>query len=230
MVYIVWVRHGYSCGNMYTEMLKTKHVDPAVFRDAPLTNYAELQSIGVWETIKRKCDRLKLKIIPYVFTSILTRAIQTGDLIAPPNYDIVPISYVNEVNISGYDNEYNLPRNRKQIEKDIGFKLTTFKNPFKPNGEPKHKTPSKHLFYNEELVSIIKQLKKRGVRVTNKSVFVIVSHGAYIMSVTGKRVNNFGIVLQNCTDGKSDIVSQGGIKPHYLDLDYDMVANCDSLG
>lgn len=218
-MYILWVRHAYSCGNYYNQ---SGLIDPKLYIDPLLTNHATKQSKGMWSKINKKTK--KLELIPIVFTSTLTRAIQTGELISPRNVKVIPVSYINEINIKWYYDSYNLPRNRKDVEKDLGYKLQVLKsnNPYRKSGAPKVSKPDKELFFNYGLPSIIDTLESQGIKVSNKSVLIFVSHGGFIHSITGHKVGNLGLVLQDTDTMNSKILSKGFMKPRKAN-----VSNCE---
>lgn len=215
---ILWIRHAYSCGNLYMNLEKIgeEEIPAKQFRDARLTDYASTQTKGYWNKIlKPKLKTMGLKPTKYVFTSTLTRAIETADQIAPSNYGIVPISYISEINMGWYHREYNLPRNRKKVEKDLGYEFQVFQrnNPYRTSGEPKHNKPDRKLFFEYGLPSLIKSLESQGVKITKDSVIVIVSHGGFIQTVTGKKVGNLGAVLQTLPTNKFKTLFKGYKNP-----------------
>ena len=206
MVYILWIRHGYSCGNYFHE-----YDESVKYGDTLLTDYGSKKAKGMWRVIKKKLKKLNLIPVPVIFTSTLTRAIQTGMLVSDGKVKVIPISYISELNIGSYAHTYNTPRNKKEVEKDLGYEFQVLKsnNPYRKSGDPKHTQPDQELFFNLGLPSIIKTLESQGTILPNNSVLVFVSHGGFIRSLTGKKVDNLGLVLQNIESKESKILYKG---------------------
>jgi hypothetical protein len=214
MVYILWVRHAYSCGNYFSQ---NTNRDLNSYLDPLLTNYGTKQAKSKWGFITKRLKKLKLRPVPVIFTSTLTRAIQTGHLISNGKVNVIPVSYINELNIGWYHSAYNLPRNKKVVEEELGYEFQVLKsnNPYRKSGDPKHTKPDQELFFNVGLPSIIQTLESQGTVLPDNSVLIFVSHGGFINSVTGNKVGNLGLVLQNVETKKSKVLYKGK-KPQKL--------------
>ena len=228
---ILWIRHAYSCGNLYMNLEKMTgcSVPSERYRDAKLTDYAKKQTKGYWNKIlKPKIKKLNLKPIKYIFTSTLLRAMQTGDQIAPKNYEIIPISYISEINLGWYHREYNLPRNRKKVEKELGYSFQVLKsnNPYRTSGEPKHNKPDAKLFFKHGLPNLVKSLESQGIELNKNSVLVIISHGRFIHTITEKKVGNLGAVLQDTSTKKFKTLFKGYKNPSVDKLKNFETLNC----
>jgi len=230
MVLLLWIRHGYSCANYYIQLPKNERPNQKIFADALLTNYSfsEVHKKNYWNNISKKLKKLKLKIVPIVFTSTLSRAIQTAKSIIPPKFEIIPISYISELYTIKRYNSYNISQNRKVVEKKLGYPLQVLasNNPYSSSGSVKNPQPDQKLFFEYGLPSIIKELESKGIKLYENSVLIFVSHGEFIKSITGCKVGNLGAVLQSVEYNKFKILFNGYPKPDLDTLELDDIENC----
>ena len=213
-MYILWIRHGFSCANYLSTVDPIYVVTGRNEYDARLTGLGVRQASTTAPIIFRKMIRIEgLTVIPLIFTSMLSRAIETSDgvnkglledsFIQKP-YPIVTIPYVEEIPLSVkasqfiYLDRQNEPRNIHKVRKDIGVDVSVYEeiNPYDEYGDP-ITTFNIERFYEDSLPKIIKLLKKEGHKITDDTVITIVSHRKTIEKATGVSVGNVGAVLQN---------------------------------
>jgi broad specificity phosphatase PhoE len=147
---------------------------------------------------------LNLIPIPIIFTSVLSRAIETGDIIAK-NHDDEPIyvlPFIEEkpfsVNLSKfiYLDRQNAPRNKNVLEEDLGVHINVINsaNPYK-NNKP-YLIVEINKFYENILSNVIDFLEKKGFEINENTVIILVSHRNTIDMATGiKKLGNCGMVL-----------------------------------
>jgi hypothetical protein len=157
-----------------------------------------------------------LNVIPLIFTSMLSRAIETSDainhgllqdsFIGKP-YPIVAIPYVEEIPLSVtasqfiYLDRQNEPRNIHKVRRNLGIDVSVYEeiNPYDEYGDP-ITIFNINQFYEDSLPKILDLLKKEGHDLTDESVITIVSHRKTIEKATGISVGNVGSVLQKLDD------------------------------
>jgi hypothetical protein len=231
-MHILWIRHGFSCANFLGSTDPLYVLTGRLEYDARLTGLGYRQANEMAPLIFEKLGKIrvksgissnsanyekdseKLNLIPILFTSVLSRAIETAnglnqgllknELIEKP-YPIVTIPYVEEIPLSTstsnfiYLDKQNEPRNIHEVREDTGVDVDVYEEitPYDEYGEP-IKRVSISLFYKDLLPKIHNLLEKEGYEIDDKTVITVVSHRKTIERATGVRnIGNIGAVLQN---------------------------------
>lgn len=238
-MYILWIRHGFSCANYL------KLVDPW-YRftsrneyDAPLTKLGTQQAQDSASLIFERVSNIRKKgksinIVPIFFSSNLSRAIQTASNLKKglikDGYDLdiplVVIPYVEEHSLPLYFDKNNKPRNKKEL-KDLGIKFSHL-DVYDKDGNPKYRNSVKN-FYKKGIPEIVNYLKEDGYPINSNSIITIVAHRGTIEEATGIRIGNVGAVLQKVVfnhknrqheSRDSEIIFPGYRYEHYEGYDF----------
>jgi hypothetical protein len=218
-MYILWIRHGFSCANYLGSTDPLYVLTGRLEYDARLTGLGYRQANEMAPLIFKKLGKItkdseKLNLIPILFTSVLSRAIETSNglnqgllknkLIEKP-YPIVTIPYVEEIPLSVSTSNYiyldkqNEPRNIHEVREDTGVDVDVYEEitPYDEYGDP-IKRVSVSLFYKDLLPKIHGLLEKEGYETDDNTVITVVSHRKTIERATGVcNIGNIGAVLQN---------------------------------
>lgn len=203
-MYILWFRHGFSCANYIKATDGLYLIKMPLEADAHLTNIGKIQTESVANSIIKDVRKMKIRVITdVIFTSILTRTIQTAkaikksikkesDLIILPHIEEIPFSFMFPID------RQNQPRNYNILRKDVG-KIDVLDSedldPYDSNGNP-IKRVDVEKFYETVLPTLIESLKNTGYKITKKTAIIIVSHRKTINEATGISIGNTGAVLQ----------------------------------
>lgn len=217
-MYILYVRHGQSTAN-FLQM-----TDPFYFFKLPWYPDAKLSETGVEQASIMSyniINMLKLKglnIVPFIFSSILSRSIETANIISKVNENIllrpVVIPYIEEVPLNYYVKNIpiisyinidlqNVPRNLYDIlaetianndKSNLKFDIIPELNPYDKNGSVVSTTDIPKFYQSLDLIR--KFISESGYKLNDKSVIIIVSHRKTIQEITGLSVGNLGLVLQ----------------------------------
>jgi hypothetical protein len=218
-MYILFIRHGISHANFL------KETEPFYFGtlslDSQLTENGMNDSRKICPHIVNNIinnttqENNPKNVVPVIFSSILTRAIQTADqtirglkeLDESSEFELILLPYIEEIPLSimfPIDRQ-NHPRNIYSIIEETGIKLDVIGsiNPYNKKGDPIIRTNIKK-FYKIVVPEIIKKYET-----DENSVIVIVSHRKVIEQATGISLGNCGAVLQNLSNMKSELIYDG---------------------
>lgn len=229
-MHILWIRHGFSCANFLGSTDPLYVITGRLEYDARLTGLGYRQAHKMAPLIFKKIGNInanseKLNMIPILFTSVLSRAIETANglnqgllkdqfIIKP--YPIVTIPYVEEIPLSTSTSNYiyldkqNEPRNIHKVREDTGVDVDVYEEitPYDEYGDPV-KRVSVSLFYKDLLPKIMTLLEKEGYQVDDRTVITIVSHRKTIERATSiKNIGNVGAVLQHYQNSRSNSSSE----------------------
>lgn len=239
-MYILWFRHGFSCANYLSAVDPLYLVTGRLEYDARLTGLGKKQAISMAPKIFNKLKKIndistntKLENIPIIFTSMLSRAIETSDSInqgllensiLEKPFTIVVIPYIEEIPLSITASQYiyldrqNEPRNIHKVRRDLGIDVSVYEevNPYDEYGDP---ITSFNIdkFYEHSLPKIVNLLEKEGYPITENSVITLVSHRKTIERATGISLGNFGSVLQKLKKNSINFTSS------FTSLDVDIL-------
>lgn len=225
-MYILYIRHGESTANLL------KKTDPLfIFKllfhpDAKLTDngheQARIMSINIINMLQLK----GLEIVPFIFSSILSRSIQTANNIVNvannnfnlqlktvviPHIEEIPLTYNLPLEIQIPIDLQNQPRNLYKILEDnltndvITNDVTNDSKNLSfeiiPELNPYDKDGNPILRINikkffESLDTIRSFIIKNGHQLKENSVIIIVSHRKTIKEITKLSIGNLGLVLQ----------------------------------
>ena len=244
-MYILWVRHGFSCANYFD--LDNKQFQTTLRQDAKLTDigydHTHKVSTEIFKKIsKMRKNKKRLDLVPIFFSSMLSRAMKTADafreglgfntqnydnqrLFQNTNYPIILLPYIEEVHEED-PNISNNPKNVNDLNLDFDVHILSEYsklNPYDSNGNPV-KFYKRGLFYNKTLPEIVNVLKDHGYKITDNTTIAVFSHHNIIERNTGISLGNSGSVLQHVTSkfkkGRSEVVFPG-----FFYDDYDLKRN-----
>lgn len=246
-MYILWFRHGFSCANYI------KATDSLYFFKMPLEPDAHLTNIGKIQTETVAGDIIKdvkkeygIRVITdIIFTSILTRTIETAnaikksmnrksDIVILPHIEEIPFSFMFPID------RQNQPRNYYKLQEDVGkINIIEGLDPYDNDGNPIKRVDITK-FYNYVLPFLIDYLKNNGYAITKKTAIIIVSHRKTIEEATGMNIGNTGAVLQEINKennhiliGGSEIIFDGFYREESADMvknvGKELINNCKSL-
>lgn len=230
-MYILWIRHGYSCGNLLSSFNK---ISSKKFKREKYSNDPRVSNIGgdiireakIWERVVDLLEeKYNLEVVPIFFTSNLIRTLHTADLINP-DIPVHPLRYVGESPRQVM--MVNVPDNTPHPDYDRWF----------PDASVRLSRPSIPKFYDIELPDIIRSIEdKFGRTVDDRTCIMIVSHGRFMKHANNMKhsVNNTGMILQKIllnrkkgttTPEKSKIIYQGTDYPDSQKLTASNIENC----
>ena len=221
-MYILFVRHGLSYANL------NKENDSFYIFTAPLDKDSKLTPEGLQQAkyISKVISELSLDIVPVIFSSILTRSIQTANEIANVEENVeenkkenkeneqkklIVIPFIEEFPLNKFIpiDQQNQPRNIYEVIEETKIKLDVIGtiNPYNRDGDPILRTNTQK-FYKLVVPEIIKYLESR-YTLNENSTIVVVSHRKVIQHMTGYNLENCGLVLQNLSNMKSEVLLYG---------------------
>jgi broad specificity phosphatase PhoE len=212
MIYVLFIRHGFSCSNYIKETdwkyLITTNYEP----DTKLTGLGKKQAYNNGTEILEKVHNLGLNMLPYFFTSVLTRAIQTAVYIregleAGENIPIITIPNVEEIGAKYFKQfDYqNQGRNINEVRDDLELEIHSF-GAHDNNGDiKKSKGPSN--FYTDRLPILVDEFD-----VHDGDVLIVVSHRKAIEKITGVSLGNLGAVLQEVSVSNNKFVPKSAME------------------
>lgn len=202
---ILFIRHGLSYANLLKEHDILYPINVIFDPDSKLTIEGIYQARSTAEKLS------PFKIIPIIFSSTLSRAIQTAseikehsnlfnEIIVLPNIEEIPL-----VSFLSIDRQ-NHPRNIFKVMDDLQIQVNTIGTitPYDTHGNLVTRSNVKR-FYNIVVPKLIEFLSKY----KNYDTIVIVSHRKVIAQATGISVENCGIVLQDLSNMKSEVIFDG---------------------
>jgi hypothetical protein len=237
-MYILWVRHGFSCANYFHFDLDNKKFQTELKQDAKLTNIGYDHTHKASSEIFKKFSKIKkrgkkLDLIPIFFSSMLSRAMKTSDAFREGsriNYPTVLLPYVEEVPDDNKESNIfdisNTPKNVNDLNLDFDVHILSGYpklNPYDDKGEPV-KFYKRGLFYNRTLPEIVKVLKDHGYKITDNTTIAVFSHHDIIERNTGISLGNTGSVLQHLTKSSNSFKkgSSEVVFPGFYYEDYDL--------
>ena len=206
---ILWIRHSFSIANLLKETDPWYIINGTILcPDARLTEIGKDQAFITGSQIIHDLSK-EYNIVPFMFTSILSRTMQTAHFLSEGlvnyfNYDkwpLVILPHIEEVPLSKYlpIDQQNQPRNINVIKSDKDLFFMKFHNipgltPYDKYGNPKDRVNIPK-FYKDTLPKIISFLD---ITSKNKNILIVViSHRQTIEQATGHSLGNVGAVLQN---------------------------------
>ena len=231
-MYILWIRHGFSCANYFHFDPNIKEFQTKLHQDAQLTNigydHTHKASTEIFKKFSKiKKNKKKLDLIPIFFSSMLSRAMKTSDAFREGtkiNYPTVLLPYIEEIPPSKEDIS-DKPKNVNDLNLDFDVHILSEYpklNPYDTKGNPV-KFYKRGLFYNKTLPEIVKVLKDHGYKITDNTTIAVFSHHDIIERNTGISLGNTGSVLQHISHnkkfkkGRSEVVFPG-----FFYEDYDL--------
>lgn len=212
-MYILWIRHGFSCENYMRLETFDKKYEIRDNIDPPLTDIGYKHSKKIAPHIFNKVKKLKLDIVPIFFASTLSRTMETSDAIRRSlhskykNTPTMIIPSIKEFSISNPGESGDVPTNFYDLVDELSFDLHVLVdypklNPYTPDGFVKNEYDYT-MFYKVILPEIVKMLKKhysndskKSRRFSKNTTIVVFSHHNVIMKNTGISLGNTGAVLQ----------------------------------
>jgi len=215
-MFILFVRHGQSTANLLQKSDPLYLLKLLFHPDAKLSDSGLEQSRIMSDNIINMLQLKGLDIVPLIFTSILTRAIQTANYISKfahiskgidlrpvvlPYIEEIPLTYGLPINIP--IDLQNQPRTLYELleenfsnyeDDDLNFDVIPELNPYDRDGNVILRVSIEKFFESLELIK--EYIIESGYKLTKNSVIIIISHRKTIKEITGLSVGNLGLVLQ----------------------------------